>query len=69
MLRLTRSCVRPIYPKTDEWSLLRDQFDAMVHNQDVHGDGIATFVDGEVCRRFGEWISRPAGRKTRRDGG
>jgi hypothetical protein len=29
MLRMTCSYVGPIYPKTDEWTLLRDQFDAL----------------------------------------
>jgi hypothetical protein len=69
MLRMTRSCVWSIYPKTDEWTLLKDQFDALVRNEDVRDDKMPMFVDGDVCRRFGEWISQTAGRRTRRDGG
>jgi hypothetical protein len=69
MLRMTRSCVWPIYSKTDEWTSLKDQFDALVHNQDLREDDIQMFVDGDVVRRFGEWISQTAGRKTRRGAG
>jgi hypothetical protein len=59
----------PIYSKTDELTLLKDQFDALVHDEDMREGSIETFVDGDVCRRFGEWIARAARRKTRRDGG
>ena len=66
---MTLSCASPIYSKTNEWTLLKDQFDALVRNEDVREGSIEMFVDGDVCRRFGEWISRAAGYKTRSDGG
>ena len=51
-------------PKTNEWNLLKDQFDALVHDESVHEDSIEKFLDDQIRRRFGEWISRAAERKT-----
>jgi hypothetical protein len=53
-------------PTTKEWNLLKDQFDALVHDESVHEDSIEKFLDDQIRRRFGEWISRAAERS---DGG
>ena len=52
-------------PKTNEWNLLKDQFDALVHDESVREDGIEKFFDYQIRRRFGQWITRTAERKTR----
>jgi hypothetical protein len=66
---MTLSCASAIYSKTNEWTLLKDQFDALVHDEDMREGSTEMFVDGDVCRRFGEWISQAANRKTRSVGG
>jgi hypothetical protein len=66
---MTLSCASPIYSKTNEWTLLKDQFDALVHDEDMREGGTEMSVDGDVFRRFGEWISWAAGHKTRSVGG
>ena len=52
-------------PKTNEWNLLKDQFDALVHDESVREDSIETFFDDQIRRRFGEWITRARERKNR----
>ena len=52
-------------PKANEWNLLKDQFDAVVHGESVHEDSIEKFLDDQNRRRFGEWISRAAEPKTK----
>lgn len=54
-------------PKSNEWNLLKDQFDALVHDESVREDSIETFFDDQIRRRFGDWITRAAERKTRTD--
>ena len=49
-------------PKTNEWNLVKDQFDALVHDESVQEDSIEKFLDDQIRRRFGEWISRAAER-------
>jgi hypothetical protein len=66
---MTLSCASPINSKTNEWTLLKEQFDALVHDEDMREGSTEMSVNGDVCRRFGEWISRAAGRKTRSVGG
>ena len=51
-------------PKTNEWNLLKDQFDALVQDESVHEDSIEKFLDDPIRRRFGEWISRAAEQRT-----
>ena len=58
----------PTDPKTNEWNLLKDQFDALVHDETVHEDSIENFLDEQIRRRFGEFINRAAERKTKTDG-
>lgn len=50
-------------PKTNEWNLLKDQFDALVHNETEHEDSFEKFLDDQIRRRFGEWIARVTERK------
>jgi len=54
-------------PKTNEWSLLKDQFDVLVHDESVREDSIEKFLDDKIRRRFGDWITRAAERKTSTD--
>ena len=54
-------------PKTSEWDLVKDQFDALVHDESVHEDSMEKFLDDQIRRRFGDWISRAAERKTKTD--
>jgi len=51
-------------PKTNEWSLLKDQFDALVHDESMREDSIERFCDDQIRRRFAEWINRAAERKS-----
>jgi hypothetical protein len=54
-------------PKTNEWNLLKDQFDALVHNETVQEDNIEKFLDDQIRRRFGEWIARATERENKTD--
>ena len=53
--------------KTNEWNLLKDQFDALTYGESVREDSIEKLFDDQIRRRFGEWITRTAERKTRTD--
>ncbi len=44
-------------PKTSEWRLLKDQFDALVHDEGVREDSIEMFFGDQIRHRFGEWIT------------
>jgi hypothetical protein len=65
---MTLSRAAPLFSKADEWTSLKGQFDASVHEEDKREDGIQMHVDGDVCRRFGELISRAARYTARSDG-
>jgi hypothetical protein len=54
-------------PKTNEWNLLKDQFDALVHNEPEHEDSFEKFLDDQIRRRFGEWIARATELKNKTD--
>ncbi len=43
---------------TNEWNLLKRQFDALVHDETVLADGIEKTLDEQVRRRFAEIINR-----------
>jgi hypothetical protein len=47
-------------PKTNEWSLLKDQFDALRQNEGVREDSIEMLLDYEIHRRIGQVISGAA---------
>jgi hypothetical protein len=49
-------------PKLNEWNLLRDQFDALVHNKGVRPDNLEHVLDKQIRRRFGELIAWVAAR-------
>jgi hypothetical protein len=55
----------PADPKTNEWNLLKDQFDALAHDETMHEDSIEKFLDEQIRRRFGEY--RAAQRTTKTD--
>ncbi len=46
--------------KTNEWKLLKDQFDALVRKERVCDVSIEMFLDNQIRRRFGDWIARAA---------
>ena len=54
-------------PKTNEWNLLKDQFDALMHNGTEHEDSFEKFLDDQIRRLFGEWIARATERKNKTD--
>jgi hypothetical protein len=49
-------------PKTNEWNLLKHQFDALVHDESVSAESIDEIFDAEFCRRFTELINQTAQR-------
>ena len=55
------------HPKTNEWSLLKDQFDALVHDEGMREDSIEKFCDDQIRHRFAEWINRAAVRNSKTD--
>ena len=48
----------PNDPKTNEWNLLKQQFDALLHDENVSADSIEEVLDAEFRRRFAELIYR-----------
>ena len=46
----------PKDPKTNEWNLLKQQFDALLHDENVSADSIEEILDVEFRRRFVELI-------------
>ena len=53
-------------PKTNEWNLLKHQWDVLVHDESV-GDSIEEIFDAQFRRRFAELINQTAERKSRTD--
>ena len=53
-----------VISKTNEWSLLKHQFDALAHEESVGPDSIETIFDMEFRRRFSELINRTRGLST-----
>ena len=54
-------------PKTNEWNLLKNQFDALAHDEGVHEDSIEKFFDDQIRHRIGKLITRAAERQNRID--
>ena len=54
-------------PKTEEWKSLKDQFDALAHNEGVSETSIEQFLDDQIRYRFGAWIADVAERKAQND--
>jgi hypothetical protein len=48
----------PTDPKTYEWNLLKQQFDALLHDENVSADSIEEVLDVEFRRRFAELVYR-----------
>ena len=48
----------PHDPKINEWNFLKHQFDALVQDEGVGGDGIEEILDVQFRRRFAELIYR-----------
>ena len=46
--------------KTNEWDLLKHQFEALVQDESVDPDSIEKVLDDQVRRRFAELINRTA---------
>jgi hypothetical protein len=44
--------------KTNEWDLLKRQFDALVHDESVGAESIEEIFDAQFCRRFVELINQ-----------
>jgi hypothetical protein len=55
------------HPRSNEWNRLKDQFDAIAHNENMREDSIEKFFDNQIRRRFGEWITWAAERRIRTD--
>ena len=51
-------------PKTNEWSLLERQFDALVHEKSARPDSVEEIFDMEFRRRFSELINQTARRNS-----
>jgi hypothetical protein len=56
----------PGNPKSNEWNLLKDHFDAQVH-ESGHEESIEKFFDDQIRRRFGGWITWATERKIKTD--
>jgi hypothetical protein len=48
----------------NEWTLLKRQFDGLVHDEGVDADGIEKTLDEQIRRRFVELINRAADRRS-----
>ena len=51
-------------PKTNEWNLLKHQFDTLAHEESAGADGIEEIFDAEFRRRFTELINQTARRNS-----
>ena len=51
-------------PKTNEWNLLKHQFDTLAHEVSAGADGIEEIFDTEFRRRFSELINQSARRNS-----
>ena len=50
--------------KTNEWDLLKHQFDALVHDESVGAESIDEILDVQFRRRFAELINQTAQRNS-----
>jgi hypothetical protein len=48
--------------KTNEWDLLKRQFEALMHNESAGAESIDEILDVEFRRRFAELINQTAQR-------
>ena len=61
---LYRSPFMSSNPKTNEWNLLREEFDALV-DEGVREDNLEQVLDKQIRRRFGELIAWAAGHEAK----
>ena len=52
--------------KTNEWKLLKQQFDALVRDESVDAVSIEKVLDDQIRRRFAELVNADAYRKAGR---
>ena len=45
-------------PKTNEWNLLKDQFDALARDESLRDGSIDEFLDDQIRRRFANLIEQ-----------
>ena len=50
--------------KTNEWDLLKHQFDALVHDESAGAESIDEIFDDQFRRRFSELINQTAQRNS-----
>ncbi len=58
----------PSDPKPDEWRLLKDQFDALVRDEDEHQRSVEMLLDAAIRLRFAELIARAVERGNQKQG-
>ena len=51
-------------PKTNEWNLLKHQFDALAHKEGAGADSVEVIFDRKFRRRFTELINQTARRNS-----
>ena len=56
-------------PKTHEWKLLKEQFDALVRNEDLRQDSLEQFLENAIRYRCGRFIAWAAETKTKANHG
>jgi hypothetical protein len=49
----------------NEWNLLREEFDTLVHTEGVRRDELEQILDHQMRLRFGELIAWAAGHKSK----
>jgi hypothetical protein len=59
MLGMKFSRASPVCTKADEWTLLKDEFDAVVRNEDMREGGIQMLVDGDAAAASGNGFRGP----------
>ena len=50
--------------KANEWDLIRHQFDALTHNENIGAESIDEILDVQFRRRFAELINQTAQRNS-----
>jgi hypothetical protein len=56
-------------PKNHEWKLLKEQFDALVHNEGLRQDSLEQFLENAIRYRCGRFIAWAAETKTKANDG
>jgi hypothetical protein len=56
-------------PKTHEWKLLKEQFDALLRNEGLRQDSLEQFLENAIRYRCGRFIAWAAETKTKANHG